>query len=74
MHIKKSIGLIERFRGKKIKVYYSTGDPVSFSEGYMEDFDADGMLIKSDNVMVFIPWESVVCFEGQPQSSRSGEE
>ena len=63
MQIRKQVMILERFTGKMVKVYYSVGDPVSFTEGILEDYDNDGMLIRSDKVMVFIPWASAVCFE-----------
>ena len=63
MQISKTVGIIEKFKGMKIKVYYSTGDPVSFSEGILEDHDSDGMLLKYLDTMIFVPWASVVCFE-----------
>jgi hypothetical protein len=41
------------------------GDPIFFSEETLEEQDTDGMLLKSGNKLVYIPWASVVCFESE---------
>ena len=65
MQIRKNTTIIERFKGMKIKIYYSVGDPISFCEGTLEEQDTDGILLKSGNKLVYIPWASVVCFESE---------